>query len=107
MKSIGISEVLNRFSDTVDIETSQVKHYGVQLYNAKGECRQLLVRKYTRGALQATIGADARAKYTHNLQQNGNVMLLDVDGERVIEVKATSIYGFRDFGSNDWQKVFH
>jgi hypothetical protein len=107
MTSIGISEVLTRINDTVDQHTTAIKEYGIKFYTAKGALRDIVVRKYTRGALQETVGEDKRGKAAHNLQRNGLVMLQDLTNGRTIEVRATSIYGFRDFESDRWLKVFH
>jgi len=107
MVTIGISEVLDRINDTVDIHSVDVKHYRVKFYTAEGEKRELMVRKYTRGSLQLTNGQQKRGKASHNLQKNGLVMLQDLTNGRTINIRPTSIYGFSDYQSDQWLKVYH
>jgi hypothetical protein len=107
MESIGISEVLNKISDTVDVITTDIKHYGVRYLTEEGENRELNVRKYTRGLKQSVSGVDKRGKGYYNIQKNGVVLVQDLTNGRTISLKAAMIYGFRDFESNFWNKVFH
>lgn len=107
MKSIGISEVLSRINDTVDISTSDVKQYGIKFYTADGDLREIAARKYTRGSLQSVSGHDPRGKAAHNLQRNGLIMLQDLTNGRTINIKATTIFQFRDYETQQWLKVFH
>ena len=107
MKSIGFSEVLSKINDTVDVNTSDVKQYGIKFYTAEGDVREIATRKYTRGSLQSVTGHDPRGKAAHNLQRNGLIMLQDLTNGRTINIKATSIFSFRDYQSQHWLKVFH
>lgn len=94
-------------NDTVDVETTAVKDFGVKFYTAEGELRVISARKYTRGALQDIAGQDKRGKASHNLQAHGLVMLQDLTNGRTINVRATSIYGFKDYQSFIWLNVYH
>jgi hypothetical protein len=107
MESIGIEDVLTRFSDTYDRENNGVKTFGIKFLTKEDGARQLQVRKYTRGPRQSVSGSAERGKASHNLQMNGNIMCHDVQNDRIIEVKAAMIFGFQDYQSTNWLNVFH
>jgi len=107
MESIGIEDVLTKFSDTYDREDSEIKTFGIKFLTKDDGARELQVRKYTRGPRQSVSGSTDRGKASHNLQMHGNIMCHDVQNDRIIEVKAAMIYSFQDYKSTNWQTVYH
>ena len=107
MSQIGIDLVLVKVNDTVDVENSIVKTYGVRFINAEGEKREINCRKYTKSPKQNMDGKDERGKDFYNLKRNGIIMLWDVDAGHPRSVKTAMLYGFCDFQSSIWLKIFH
>lgn len=124
MERIDIGTVLNKFNDTVDEVTQQVKTFGIRFINDRGEKRELVCRKNIKSPKQgkqdpiplfhlfvgsALPGANLpdRGKEMYNLKRNG-VMLVKAEHEdHPRTIKTAMIYGFKDFNSDTWLNVFH
>jgi hypothetical protein len=118
MNQIDIGTVLNKFNDTYDQASMTVKHFGIRFINDRGEKRTILCRKNVKSPKQekthaasiaSTLSGSIQDKGTefYNLQRNG-VMLVRVESEdHPRSIKTCMIYGFKDFGSDTWLKVFH
>jgi hypothetical protein len=107
MAQIGIDTVLAKLNDTVDINNSDVKVFGIRFINSEGETREINCRKYTKSPKQNMDGKDVRGKDFYNLQRNGVIMLCDVDAGHPRAVKTAMLYGFCDFQSTTWLNIFH
>jgi hypothetical protein len=109
MDRIDIGTVLNKFNDTVDEATQEVKYFGIRFINDRGEKRQLICRKNIKSPKQRkTIPVpEERGKEMYNLKRNG-VMLVKAETEdHPRTIKTSMIYGFKDFQSDTWLNVFH
>lgn len=106
MDQIGIENVLLKLNDTVDRETSSVKTYGLRFLSAEGK-REIHCRKYTKMPKAALNDQDRRGRQFYNLQQSGALLLEDIEAGHPKSVKASMIYGFRDYQSSNWLNVFH
>lgn len=107
MVQIGIEAVLDKLNDTVDINNSTVKTFGLRFINAEGETREIVCRKHTKDATKKVSGKDERGKDYYNLQRNGVMLLQDMDANHPRSIKTAMIYGFRDYQSDVWYNVFH
>lgn len=110
MQQIGIDAVLGKINDTVDVEKSTVKTFGIRFLTEKNNLigpRELTIRKRTKGYQQTTSGTDKRARGNYNLQANGLIAVIDVESNISKNVFVSMIYQFRDFESETWQTVFH
>lgn len=105
---IDIGTVLNKFADTVDERTSAVKRYWIRFITAEGKLRTMHCRKNVKSPkqqLQAPL--QKRAKGLFNLQRHGTILVHDLAINEARTVKVATIFGFKDFNSDNWFNVRH
>jgi hypothetical protein len=107
MDQIDIGTVLNKLNDTVDVVTQVVKTYGIRFINDRGEKREFIFRKNVKSPKQVKIATDPAGKEMYNLQRNGVILLKNPGEDHPRSIKTCMIYGFKDFNSSTWLKVFH
>lgn len=105
---IDIGTVLNKFNDTVDDHTHEVKTFGIRFLKADGSIRTMIARKNVK---QPKTGfkpkANEKGKLNYNLQYNGVMLLTDTEANGSRAVKTSMIFGFRDHRSSTWLNVRH
>ena len=104
---IDIGTVLNKFDDTADEASQDVKTYGIRFLKANGEVREMTCRKNVKSPKQQPVERNPRGKQVHHLKTHGNMMLHDVDADKAKTVKVATIFAFRDWKSDVWYKVWH
>lgn len=107
MYQIDIGTVLNKLNDTVDLVSQHVKDYGIRFINNRGEQREFVFRKNVKSPKQKKVGSDPFGKDMYNLQRNGVMLLRNPGEDHPRSIKTCMIYGFKDFNSSTWLKVFH
>lgn len=107
MERIDIGTVLNKFNDTVDERTNQVKQYGIRFINDRGEQRELTCRKNIKSPRQGKEGSVDRGREMFNLKRNGVMLVRAEHEDHPRTIKTSMIYGFKDFNSQTWLNVFH
>jgi hypothetical protein len=110
VNQIDIGTVLNKFNDTYDPVSLEVREYGIRFINDRGEKRELICRKNVKGPKQQKVNAsdiDLRGKEFFNLKRNGVMMVKVQSEDHPRTIKTAMIYGFKDFKSQTWLKVFH
>lgn len=103
MDVIDIGSVLNRFNDTVDLRTTEVKIYGIRFLRDNGTIRTMLCRKNVKTPGRGKKKPVGDGMY--NLKRTGT--LLVGEGELMRSVKPASIFQFKDHNSKEWIRVHH
>jgi hypothetical protein len=104
MDVIDIGSVLNRFNDTVDLRTTEVKTYGIRFLRDNGTIRTMQCRKNVKTPGRGRGPKPVGTGLTH-LKRTGT--LLVGEGEQIRSVKPASIFQFKDHNSSEWIRVFH
>lgn len=109
MDAIDIGTVLNKFNDTYDEQSNQVKNYGIRFITSDGRYRTMdKSRKNIKSPKQKLATAlQKRAKGLFNLQAHGTILLHDLSIAAARTVKVAAICEFKDFGSSTWLRVRH
>jgi hypothetical protein len=109
MQSVDIGTVLNKFDDTYDEQSQQVKVYGIRFVTEDGRIRTMRCRKGVRSPKQQLTsgGNQPRGKFRFNLKYHGAILLHDMDIDQARSPKVAMIFAFKDFGSDTWLNVFH
>jgi hypothetical protein len=120
MDQIDIGTVLNKFNDTVDEATQEVKTFGIRFINKQGEKRVLICRKNVKSPkqekadnpqslAQALSGhkIEDKGREMYNLKRNGVMLVKDEHEDHPRTIKTSMIYAFKDFNSDNWLNVFH
>jgi hypothetical protein len=107
MEQIAIDVVLKKLNDTVDVSNSAVKSYGLRYLDAQGSVNEYHCRKFTKHPKTKPTQTDKRGSDFYNLQRNGVILIEDLNAEHPRTLKVATIFGFRDYQSNNWLTVFH
>lgn len=108
MLRIDIGTVLNKFDDTYDESTNQVKTFGIKFVKSDGQVREMICRKSVKSPKQGKSGdLQERGKAKYNLKYHGAMMLFDEEIQSYRSVKVAHIFAFKDFRSDQWLDVFH
>lgn len=105
---IDIGTVLNKFNQTVDEGTTDVKSFGIKFLTEDGHIREMTCRKNVRAPKHGlSRKLDERGKLNYNLKYNGVMLLRDEKIDEPRSVKVATIGKFRDHKSEIWQNVRH
>lgn len=110
MDVIDIGTVLNKFADTMDEQSLQVKDYGLRFITSDGRVRTMRARKGVREEslkqkLQSPL--QVRGKITYNLQRAGNMQLHDINLDAPRTVKPSMFFAFKNFGHTEYARIQH
>ncbi len=105
---IDIGTVLNKFDDTYDEGSKEVKTYTIKFITKDGRKREMLCRKSVKSPKQGKSGQlTERGKGKYNLKYHGGILLYDEQLQSYRTVKVAHIFGFKDHKSKQWLDVFH
>lgn len=105
---IDIGTILNKFDDTYDERSNEVKTYGIKYLKRKDgngnvlgsmvSCRKNV--KNPKARLKG--GNNERGKFRFNLKESGTILLHDESTGNTRSVKVSCIYAFRDHNGQRW-----
>lgn len=108
MLVIDIGSALNHFDDMVDEHNQGVKEYGIRFITADGRLRTMRCRKNVSAPKQQLRKPlEPKGKSLFHLKRHGTMLVHDLDIEQARTVKVSTICHFKNFESNEWNRVRH